>query len=235
MLPMMNKSASTKTSSLNLADFDLLLFDLDGTLVDSATDIAAAVDETLTARHWPAAGVERVRGWIGNGSRKLIERAIAFANNNDDETLQDRVHEEFLQAYARHNGPDTRVFDGVYAFLNHCAARNKKMACVTNKPEHLAKQLLAHLDMTRYFSIIIGGDTLPQRKPDPTALLHCCRQLQVPVERTLMIGDSETDVKSARAAAIKVLCVSYGYNRSGHIATCNPDWVIDHFGEISTN
>jgi phosphoglycolate phosphatase len=232
---MMNKSATQMPfdlSTLDLSNFDLLLFDLDGTLVDSAPDIAAAVDDTLQARGWPPAGVVRVRSWIGNGSRKLIERALLYAHGSRDDALLDAVHSEFLLHYAQHNGPETRVFPSVYDFLQHCTTIGKTLACVTNKPEHLARQLLQHLDMKKYFAMIIGGDTFPQRKPDPTALLHCCTQLHTPVARTLMIGDSETDVKSARAANMKVLCVSYGYNRSGHISVCNPDWVVDNFSVL---
>lgn len=213
--------------NFGLENFDLLLFDLDGTLVDSAPDITLAVDATLAARHWPQAGIERVRSWIGNGSRKLIERALHFAVGEYDAALHESVHSEFLLEYAKHNGPETRVFDGVREFLQHCAAMQKNMACVTNKPEHLAKQLVAHLGMDHYFSLVIGGDTFPQRKPDPTALLHCCNVLGIAVERTVMVGDSETDVLSARAAGMKVLCVSYGYNRNGPVIATGPDWVVD--------
>lgn len=222
------------TNNCSLADFDLLLFDLDGTLVDSAPDIAQAVDATLIANGWPAAGVERVRQWIGNGSRKLVERAILFATGACEAAQHEQVHSEFLLHYARHNGPETRVFPGVHECLQQCAALGKQMACVTNKPEHLARQLLQHLDMSQYFAITVGGDTFPQRKPDPTALLYCCEQLGIPVTRTLMVGDSETDVLSARAAGMKVLCVSYGYNRSGPVADCQPDFLTDNLGTLDT-
>lgn len=219
-------------STFDLAAFDLLLFDLDGTLVDSAPDITAAIDETLSARGWSAAGLERVRSWVGNGSRKLIERAVLFAANSNDSNLLHAVHEEFLLHYAQHNGPATRIFAGVREFLAHCQQYNKKMACVTNKPIHLANALLKHIELAKYFSITIGGDSFPQRKPDPTALLYCCEKLDAPIARTLMIGDSETDVKSARNAGMKVLCVSYGYNHGGAVATTNPDWLIDDFREL---
>ena len=150
-------------NSFSLDNYDLLLFDLDGTLVDSAPDIAAAVDATLHAQGWPAAGVERVRSWVGNGSRKLIERALVFAVQDFDTSLHETIHSQFLLEYAKHNGPETRVFDGVYECLDYCLAAGKKMACVTNKPEHLAKQLVTHLAMDKYFSIVIGGDTCQQR------------------------------------------------------------------------
>ncbi len=225
MLPMMTISEQHATFDLN--DFDLILFDLDGTLVDSAPDITAAVDATLRARGWPPAGIERVRSWIGNGSRKLIERALTFAVSRYDEALHESVHSEFLLEYAKHNGPETLVFPGAREFLEHCYSLQKKMALVTNKPEHLAKQLIAHLDMEKYFTLVIGGDTFPQRKPDPTALLYCCDKLATPVTRTLMVGDSQTDIDSARAAGMRVLCVSYGYNHGGPVATAGPDWLTD--------
>jgi phosphoglycolate phosphatase-like HAD superfamily hydrolase len=118
--------STTNLSSFDLQFFDLLLFDLDGTLVDSAPDIAAAVDETLADRAWPVAGVERVRSWIGNGSRKLMERAVLFATNSSDEALLHAAHDEFLVHYARHNGPETRIFPGVLEFLAHCQHIGKK-------------------------------------------------------------------------------------------------------------
>jgi len=220
------------TTDFTLDRFDLLLFDLDGTLVDSAPDIAQAVDATLAENGWAPAGVERVRQWIGNGSRKLVERALVHAIGSFDSDLHERVHSQFLLHYAQHNGPSTRVFPGVREFLAHCRAQGKQMACVTNKPEHLARQLVSHLDMAHFFSIIVGGDTFPQRKPDPTALLYCCRTLDIPVARTLMIGDSETDVLSARAAGMAVLCVSYGYNRSGPVAQCQPDRTVDDLRDM---
>ncbi len=233
MLQMTNKPVAT--SGISLTGFDLLLFDLDGTLVDSALDIAMAVDATLEAHHWPVAGLERVRHWVGNGSRKLIERALVFAVGECDNALHEKVHSEFLLHYAQHNGPETRVFPGVREFLARCADAQLTMACVTNKPEHLAKQLLAHLDMTKYFVIVVGGDTFPQRKPDPVALLHCCKTLDIPVQRTLMVGDSETDVLSARAAGMPVLCVTYGYNRNRDIADCHPDFVTDNLGAVQVS
>ena len=122
MQPMTN-SFSLDDFSLgrfSLEHFDLLLFDLDGTLVDSASDIAAAIDATLTAREWPATGMERVRSWIGNGSRTLIERALNFAFPQHDAAMRELVHSEFLLEYAKHNGPETRVFDGVSELLQHC-------------------------------------------------------------------------------------------------------------------
>jgi phosphoglycolate phosphatase len=231
-----NRSASScDLSQFDFSQFDLLLFDLDGTLVDSAADIAAAVDATLTARHWPLAGVERVRSWIGNGSRILIERALTFSLGNFDAALHESVHDDFLLEYAKHNGPATKVFDGAREFLQHCAAAHKKMALVTNKPEHLARQLIQHLDMNGFFAVIIGGDTFPQRKPDPTALLFCCEKLSVLPSRTLMIGDSHIDVASARAAKMKALCVSYGYNHGGSVADAQPDWLVDNLLELLKN
>lgn len=223
------------SAGISLTGFDLLLFDLDGTLVDSAPDIAMAVDATLEARHWPKAGLERVRSWVGNGSRKLVERALVFAIGEFDSALHETVHSEFLLHYAQHNGPETRVFPGVRQFLAHCSAAQIAMACVTNKPEHLAKQLLAHLDMAKYFAIVVGGDTFPQRKPDPVALLHCCKTLGIPVQRTLMVGDSETDVLSARAAGMPVLCVTYGYNRDRDILDSHPDFVTDNLGALQVS
>lgn len=222
----------------HLNHYDLLLFDLDGTLVDSAPDIAMAVDATLTARQWPAAGLARVRDWVGNGSRKLIERTMRFAQpgfditHAADATLLDTVHTEFLQQYAIYNGPNTVIFSGVLPFLHACRTAGKHMACVTNKPEHLARSLLDQLQLSPFFSMVIGGDTFPVRKPDPTALLHCCTQLATPVTRCLMVGDSSIDVQSARHAGMAVACVRYGYNHGTDIAEAGADWLVDDLREL---
>jgi phosphoglycolate phosphatase len=224
--------------AFSLKDFDLLLFDLDGTLVDSVPDITLAMDATLLARNWPTVGMEHVRNWVGNGSRKLLERAMQFTVPGFDMTqtayqaLHETVHDEFLLQYAIYNGPNTTVFPGVIAFLDRCQQQGKKLACVTNKPETLARQLLAHLGMDTYFSIITGGDTFPQRKPDPTALLYCCDRLQIAISRTLMIGDSDTDVQSARAANMPVVCLRYGYNHGADIEDSKPDWLVDNLCEL---
>ena len=221
-----------------LDNFDLLLFDLDGTLVDSVPDIALAIDATLTARSWSPAGTDRVRNWVGNGSRKLLERAMQFAingfdiNRASDAALHETVHSEFLLQYAIYNGPNTTVFPGVVPFLNDCKTAGKTLACVTNKPEALARQLLDHLNLGDYFAVITGGDTFPQRKPDPTALLHCCETLRIEPQRTVMVGDSSIDVASARNAGMPVACVRYGYNHGARIEDSNPDWLVDDLREL---
>lgn len=222
----------------SLNSFDLLLFDLDGTLVDSVPDIALAVDATLAARHWPLAGTDRVRNWVGNGSRTLLERAMQFAvpgfdiRREADASLHETVHREFLLQYAIYNGPNTTLFAGVVTFLDACKAAGKTLACVTNKPEALARQLLDHLNLGDDFAVITGGDTFPQRKPDPTALLHCCTTLGIPPHRTVMVGDSSIDVASARNAGMPVACVRYGYNHGARIEDSAPDWLVDDLREL---
>lgn len=221
-----------------LSAFDLLLFDLDGTLVDSAPDIAQAVDATLQTHGWPVAGLERVRHWVGNGSRTLIERALCFVFAEFDITqpeqaaLHESVHTAFLQHYAVHNGPSTVIFVGALPFLHACQAAGKQMACVTNKPERLARDLLQCLQLDLFFSLVIGGDTFPVRKPDPTALLYCCTELNVSPVRTLMVGDSSIDVNSARNAGIPVACVRYGYNHGADIADAGADWLVDDLRQL---
>lgn len=226
-------------NAFTIAPYQALFFDLDGTLVDSAPDIAASVDATLAVFGWQPAGLTTVRDWVGNGAKKLVERALRFSlqlpvdgDEAIDSDLLDRVQQEFLTQYALHNGPLSQVYPGVREFLDHCRAQHKRMSLITNKPHALAVQLLAALELDHYFEIVIGGDSYPVRKPDPIALNHCREQFGLPANQCLMVGDSETDLNAARNAGIDCLCVSYGYNRGRDIRQSLPTCTVDDLREL---
>lgn len=211
----------------------LVLIDLDGTLVDTIPDIAFSIDHMLTELGMPAAGQERVREWVGNGTEVLVRRALAAARDGE-------VHESdyaqalpiFTELYARHVCDRSRVYDGVPAgleYLHDCGAR---LACVTNKSEAFTSRLLAALALDRHFSLVLSGDTLARRKPDPMPLLHAAEHFGVAPADALFIGDSENDVKAARAAGFGIVCVTYGYNHGRDIRTSAPDAVIDSLAEL---
>ncbi|MEK1906742.1 MAG: phosphoglycolate phosphatase [Pseudomonas sp.] len=209
------------------------MFDLDGTLVDSVPDLAAAIDRMLGQLDRPPAGVEQVRDWVGNGARVLVRRALAggieHAAVGDAETEQ--ALELFNLAYAgSHNL--SRVYPGVTATLKWLKKQGVELALITNKPERFVAPLLDEMKLGRYFRWIIGGDTLPQQKPDPAALLHVMRLAGVEARHALFVGDSRNDVLAARAASVPCVGLSYGYNHGRPIAEEEPALVLNDLRQL---
>jgi len=206
----------------------LVMFDLDGTLMDSVPDLAAAVDQMLALRGRSAAGVERVRDWVGNGAAVLVRRALAgglehaaVSAREAESALQD-----FLRCYAGDHSRTT-LYAGAAELLGALRAAGVKLALVTNKPERFLPELLAEKGLADSFDWLVGGDTLPMQKPDPGALLWVLRQAGVSADQALFVGDSRNDVRAARAAGVPVVAVSYGYNHGEPIAAENPDLLVD--------
>lgn len=221
------------TAPRDLADRELILIDLDGTLVDSVPDLADAVDEMLRRLSMPARGEARVREWIGNGAERLVRRALIDRKDGEpDEQLFRRAYPLFNEAYAAGVCRRTVPYPGVREGLEQLREDGHRMGCVTNKPARFTEPLLETLGLRGFFEIVLGGDALPVRKPDPGPLLHAARTLGVPPERGLMVGDSISDVKAARAAGFAVVCVPYGYNHGEDIREADPDAVIDSLDEL---
>lgn len=211
----------------------LVMFDLDGTLVDSVPDLAAAIDQMLVQLGRPAAGVERVRDWVGNGARVLVRRALAGGYEHTDVSDSDteQALELFNEAYSGSHDLST-VYPGVRSTLKWLKQQGVELALITNKPERFVAPLLDEMKLGRYFRWIIGGDTLPQQKPDPAALLFVMRLAGVEPERALFIGDSRNDVLAARAASVPCVALSYGYNHGRPIAEENPARVLDDLRQL---
>jgi len=206
---------------------DALLFDLDGTLLDSAPDLTTAIDRMLAELGYGAAGLERVRKWVGDGARQLVMEALRFAKVGIDDVVVDNA----LQIYQRHYSEcltqNSQLFAGVRAALQHWHEQDLHMACVTNKGARFTEPLLEHFGLRELLPVIISGDTLAQRKPDPAPLLEACARLDVESRNAIMIGDSRNDVRAARAADMPVICVRHGYNHGRPIEGENPDLIVD--------
>lgn len=210
-----------------------VLFDLDGTLVDSAPDIAAAADRALGDCGLAPRGIERIRGYIGGGAERLIHRCLTDDMDGIAErALFDRAHASFFQHYAAGLTDRTVIYPGVIETLDTLLARGYVLACVTNKPARFTGPLLEALALARYFPVTVAGDTLPVRKPDPAPLLHALAQLGADVPRATMVGDSMADLKAARAAGTRALCVTYGYSPNARLADHAPDALVDHMPDI---
>ena len=211
----------------------MVLIDVDGTLVDSVPDLAYCVDEMMKQLDMPTHGEAKVRNWVGNGVERLVRRAlIGKLDGEPDEALYEKAYPVFLELYSENTSKRSCLYPGVKEGLEYLKGEGYKMGCVTNKAAQFTEPLLKDLAVSDYFSIIISGDTLPVKKPDPMPLLHAAKFFNVAPEQALMIGDSISDVKAARAAGFRIVCMSYGYNHGVDIREANPDGVMDSMAEL---
>lgn len=212
---------------------EMVLIDVDGTLVDSVPDLAYCVDEMMKALDMPVHGEAKVREWVGNGVERLTRRAlIGQLEGEPDDALFEKAYPIFMDLYAENTSKRSMLYPGVSDGLAFLKAEGYRLGCVTNKAEQFTVPLLTDLGVADNFEIIISGDTLPVKKPDPGPLLHAARFFDVKPENALMIGDSISDVKAARAAGFQIVCMTYGYNHGIDIREANPDVVIDSMAEL---
>ncbi|MDI5934879.1 phosphoglycolate phosphatase [Halomonas kalidii] len=211
----------------------LVTFDLDGTLIDSVPDLAVAVDAALVDLGLAPAGEARVRAWVGNGSLKLMERALADAlGSTPTAEWLERGHQGFLGHYGRAPASRTRLYPGAREALDGLRARGLPLALVTNKPFAFLAPILEGFGLERHFGLCLGGDSLPEKKPSPAPLLHVATHFQVVPEACLMVGDSRHDVAAGRRAGFRTLAVSYGYNHGEPVRDCGPDAVVESLAEL---
>lgn len=211
----------------------MVLIDVDGTLVDSVPDLAYCVDEMMQLLGMPVHGEAKVREWVGNGVERLTRRAlIGRLDGEPDEALFQKAYPIFLDLYAENTSKRSVLYPGVKEGLAYLKSAGYKLGCVTNKAAQFTVPLLRDLGVYNEFEIVISGDDLPVKKPDPGPLLHVAKHFGVAPEQSLMIGDSVSDVKAARAAGFQIVCMSYGYNHGVDIREAKPDAVIDSMAEL---
>lgn len=211
----------------------MVLIDVDGTLVDSVPDLAYCVDEMMRRLGRPAHGERKVRDWVGNGVERLVRRALVgqLTGEPGDEDF-DRAYPIFLALYAENTSRRSALYPGVREGLDYLKSRGYALGCVTNKAARFTIPLLEDLGVHDEFGIVVCGDTLAVKKPDPQPLLHAAAHFAVAPEDALMLGDSKSDVSAARAAGFQVVCMSYGYNHGEDIRAYAPDAVIDSMAEL---
>ncbi|MGD8546895.1 MAG: phosphoglycolate phosphatase [Thiohalophilus sp.] len=211
----------------------MVLIDVDGTLVDSVPDLAYCVDEMMKRLDMPTHGEDKVREWVGNGVERLVRRAlIGQLDGEPDEVLFEKAYPVFLDLYAENTSKRSKLYPGVKEGLAYLKQSGYRLGCVTNKAEQFTVPLLKDLGVYDDFEIVVSGDTLPKKKPDPLPLLHVAEFFGVNPEQALMIGDSVSDVTAARAAGFQIVCMSYGYNHGMDIRKADPDAVIDSMAEL---
>ncbi|MEM7026953.1 MAG: phosphoglycolate phosphatase [Pseudomonadota bacterium] len=213
---------------------ELVLLDLDGTLVDSIPDLARCLNLALTDHGHQTFELAAIRNWVGNGVDKLIHRALTKTIDGIAKTERHaKVKTSFMEYYRAEPCQLTDCYPGVREGLQQLTAEKIIMGVVTNKNEEFVEPILAKLGINQFMQIIIGGNTLSERKPHPMPLLHAAEKFNKKPANSMMIGDSISDVGAAKAAGFQIVCVSYGYNHGQDIRDSKPDAVIDSLEEIT--
>jgi len=214
-----------------------LVFDLDGTLADTAPELTDALNDSFSALGLPLAGEKLVASWVGNGAKELFITALAQTRGlGKEEILADPAYpaqaEQFQHFYHQRCGTRASLYPGGRELLDELAQTGIGCAMLTNKERLFTNKVLEHLGITDCFEPLVCGDTLATKKPDPDGLLYCAKQLGATPEETVFVGDSWVDVATARAAGMPVWACTYGYNRGEPIANEHPDRLIDNLGQI---
>lgn len=217
--------------------FDLILFDLDGTLIETAPEIADAVNDTLRRFELPEVSQQQVNDWIGHGTRELLIQALAWAGNTTAETVRHAdsfklVEQAFGRFYQARCGTRSHLYPQVREVLQALREQGVKLVVLTNKEGRYTDTVLAAHALGPLFDRVISGDTLPVKKPDPAGVRACLDQFQVPASRALFVGDSSIDAATARNAGVPVWLLPYGYNMGQPVQACAPDRVMADFSAL---
>lgn len=219
--------------------YTAVLFDLDGTLVDSIPDIAAAANGVLSDLSRAPLPEDVIRSFVGKGSDVLVQRLLRHTSENEhiDPAEYERAKASFAHHYAQSNGQHSTIYPGVLEGLQAFKAAGCKLAVVTNKPIEFTIPLLDALHLSPYFELMVGGNTTERKKPHPLPFIHASNTLNVPAAQCLVIGDSINDAQAARGAQMDVLLVPYGYNEGIDIQTLDADAIVSsikHAAEWAT-
>ena len=205
-----------------------VMIDLDGTLLDTVADLAVAVNLMLTRLGRKPLDEALVRNFVGKGIPNLVQRALAGRMEGEVEpALFERALPVYLDCYESVNGKHTLLYPGVLEGLDAFKRAGFPLACVTNKSARFTLPLLKQMKLAEYFTVVVSGDTLPKKKPDPLPLTHACRELGIAPREMLMIGDSLNDTIAARAAGCPVFCVPYGYNEGHDVRELDVDAIVE--------
>ncbi len=208
------------------------MYDLDGTLIDTAGEIAMAVNATLNQYGHNTVSEAQVTSWIGNGTVWLMRQA--WPNKNDIELTDTwkTVMESFMQHYKNVVGTMSKPYPAVIETLSKLKDQRIKQAVVTNKEQPYTSKILAQHNMQDFFDVVVAGNTLPVKKPNPAVIAHCLDSLNESKQNSLFVGDSEIDMATAKSAGVAFWAVPYGYNAGRDIATANPDRLIHRLDEV---
>ena len=209
----------------------LLVFDLDGTLIDTAPDLVETLNVIFAREGLPPVPFAKARKLIGGGARAMIVRGVEAESRLLSATQIERLFDEFIAYYTEHIADRSRPFPGLTETLDTLAQQGHRFAVCTNKLERLSVRLLQQLDLASRFAVICGQDTFGVQKPDPNVLRRTILAAGGSPERAILIGDSETDVRTAKSAGIPIVAVDFGYTERP-VAEFRPDRIISHFAEL---
>lgn len=212
-----------------------ILFDLDGTLINSSPDLALAINHMLTKLGRETFSTDTIHYWVGNGAEMLVKRALSGQREVDPALDQHLVQEAlpiFFESYSQNLVRDTYPYPHVPSTLQALRQHGYRLAIVTNKPYRFVQPILQALELDSYFEYHLGGDSLLEKKPNPLPLLHMCQELGIEVKESVMVGDSRNDILAAKACEMQSIGLTYGYNYGEDIATYHPEMVVDHFEDI---
>ncbi|MFM2434489.1 MAG: hypothetical protein RL063_468 [Pseudomonadota bacterium] len=208
------------------------MIDLDGTLVHSAPEIARGINAMLGALSLPTLSAVQIEAYIGDGAEKLIKRALTQQSDCEpDSALFVQAKQLFFTEYAKVVS-QSLPYPGVVSALKALKNAGYRLACVTNKPHTFTQDLLIASNLLPYFEVVVAGDTLAKKKPDPDQLIYCCEQFGVAVSEAVMVGDSKVDVAAARSAGCPIIAVSYGYNHGQPVEANMVDALVDDLQDV---
>ncbi len=206
----------------------LVLFDLDGTLIDTAPDICSAVNNGLKAANIAPLSELTARTYIGEGSAKLMHRAITKEMDGvAPENYFSKVYKDFSKYYSENLFVDSVIYSGALESLDELKSAGFKLGCITNKPYEYALPLLEKAGLAQLFDILLGGNSLKEKKPSPLPIIHAIEQTNSDRNNTVMVGDSITDLRAAKNADVYSICVSYGYHGGIDLKKYDPSFMID--------
>jgi len=220
---------------LKFVDKKVIIFDFDGTLIDSEPDLALALNYMLDKLNRETYTQSVISHWVGNGAETLVKRALSGSTIIDEHIEQElflNALDIFLKFYAQNLCVKTYLYPNVKKSLEKLKEQGYIMVIVTNKPADFVEPILKGLAIDEFFEFYLGGDSLEKRKPDPMPLLHVCNRLDITVDECVMIGDSKNDILSAKSAKMQSIGVSYGYNYGEDISIYKPTIVVESFADI---
>lgn len=234
----MNDHAPIQPPTAPERAFDLVMFDLDGTLIETAPEIADATNDTLTQFGLAQVTQQQVNDWIGHGTQTLLVQALAASRQTSQAAVRQAddfaaISAAFVVHYGQRCGSRSHLYPQVREVLHTLKAQGVKLAVVTNKEDRYTQVVLDAHRLAPLFDRVISGDTLPTKKPDPAGIAACLTQFGVSKERALFVGDSSIDVATARNAGVAVWALPYGYNMGQPIEACQPDRVIADFSALT--
>lgn len=217
---------------LNLNKYNTIIFDLDGTLVDSVPELSLALNHALENLQLNSVSQHDVRAWVGNGSVKLVERALESMQLNS-KVNNIKLHKQFLISYEQCLAQKSELYPGVITLLNQLHQENKTLALITNKPIQFVPELLNKMEIAHLFSLVLGGDSLAEKKPHPLPLLHVMETLNVNSSQCLMVGDSRSDIVCAQQANVDCVALLQGYHQGVDLPALNPTYIFNDIAALA--